>query len=143
MKKFIKDILGVTLLEIMLVLAIAAMIIIMSVRFYQSASVNQQVNALIEFVQGITSAADGLAQGAGNSYQDVVATDLTNIMPNKNMNTPWGTQATWAATSPTVFTITLPSVPSATCTQFTARMAANAKYTIASGCGTVTYNNAL
>lgn len=140
MKKFVRDILGVTLLEVMLVLAIAAMIIIMSVRFYQSASTNQQVNGLIQFVQGVTAAADSLAQGTG-SYTSVNPADLTNIMPSQNMNLPWGTVAQWTAGSETTFTLTLPSTPTATCIQFISRMAANNKYTVPAGCASVAYDN--
>jgi type II secretory pathway component PulJ len=48
MKKQARSILGVTLLEIMLVLAVAAMIIIMSVRYYESANSSQQANATLQ-----------------------------------------------------------------------------------------------
>ena len=68
MKCFSKKNQGVTLLEVLLVLAIAAMIIVMSIRYYQSASTSQQVNMTMEEIQAITAAADNLAIGSG-SYQ--------------------------------------------------------------------------
>lgn len=64
---------GVTLLEIMLVLAIAAMIIVMSVRYYQSASSSQQATAAFAQVQAITAAADTLAQMSGDYTKAAVA----------------------------------------------------------------------
>ena len=80
MKRFAKSMLGVTLLEIMLVLAIAAMIIVMSVRYYQSASASQQVNAVLQQIQGITAAADGLAQATGSySAANVSSTTLAPL----------------------------------------------------------------
>ena len=51
MKRTIKSIYGATLLEIMLVLAIAAMIIVMSVRYYQSAQMSSQANAFVAQVR--------------------------------------------------------------------------------------------
>ena len=90
MKRFIKSMLGVTLLEIMLVLAIAAMIIVMSVRYYQSASANQQANSLLQQLQAITAIADGIGQSA-NSYSGVNTNSVKVMMPNQSMNTPWGT----------------------------------------------------
>src|SRR5436190_1948102 len=83
----IKKIVGVTLLEIMLVLAIAAMIIIMSVRYYQATSQSQQLTSILQTVQAITAAADTLTQGAG-TYSSLSTSTLINMVPNGLM-TPW------------------------------------------------------
>src|SRR6478735_750227 len=89
MRKNVKSILGVTLLEIMLVLAIAAMIIVMSVRYYQSASASQQANSILQAIQAITATADGIAQATG-TYASVSTTTVKPMMPNADMGTPWG-----------------------------------------------------
>jgi Tfp pilus assembly major pilin PilA len=140
--KSYKRMAGVTLLEVMLVLAVAAMIIVMSVRYYQAASANQQVNGALQFVQGVTAAADGLAQGTG-SYTDVTAAQLSSIMPNTSMNLPWGSLAVWTATNNHAFKLTLPNMATPVCAQFTARMKANTKYTVAAACASIDYDNSL
>ena len=89
MKRSVKSILGVTLLEVMLVLAIAAMIIVMSVRYYQTATAGQQANAMMEQIQAIVAAADGLAQASG-SYSSVTTSNLTKLLPGGSFTTPWG-----------------------------------------------------
>lgn len=128
MKKFAKSMLGVTLLEIMLVLAIAAMIIVMSVRYYQSATANQQSNAVLQMVQGVTAAADSLSQATG-SYATITDAQIQSLMPNRLMTTPWG--STIAISNPTAntYTVTIPSTPAAVCVNLVSRLAANTKYT--------------
>src|SRR5260221_6708582 len=93
MKKFAKSMLGVTLLEIMLVLAVAAMIIVMSVRYYQSATASQSTNNMLEEMQAITAAADGLAQGTG-TYSAATGSNVRPLMQNNSLATPWGTTIT-------------------------------------------------
>lgn len=129
MKKFSK-MLGVTLLEVMLVLAVAAMIIVMSVRYYQTASANQQVNSMLSMVQAITASADGLAQGTGSYSGGGVSTStIKNLMPNQNMNAPWGSAVTLSATTASTYTVTFTGVPQTVCAQVKSRLAANQKYT--------------
>lgn len=138
MKKMMKSVLGVTLLEIMLVLAIAAMIIVMSVRYYQSASANQQANTMLQMIQGITAAADGLAQGAGG-YTTATDANVQPLMPNNSLTTPWGAVATLSAPAATGYTVTFPSTPAAVCRSVSSKLAANPKYTTvttATACGT-------
>ncbi len=108
---------GVTLLEIMLVLAIAAMIIVMSIKYYQQASSNQKVNAAADDVTAIIA--------AGESYLGAVGT-LTGFpsnglsyLPNGAVpNSPWGGVITIGATATAnSYNFTIPAVPSASCTQ--------------------------
>lgn len=152
MKKMMKSVLGVTLLEIMLVLAIAAMIIVMSVRYYQSASANQQANTVLQMVQGITAAADNLAQGSGG-YTGTTADNITPLMPNNSLATPWGATITITSPSATGYTVNFPTTPAAVCRSVSSKLASNAKYTAvtaATACGTsgavtfsYTYNSTL
>ncbi len=129
MKKMSKSILGVTLLEVMLVLAIAAMVIVMSVRYYQSATANQQANSLMQQIQGITAAADGLAQGTG-SYTGVTGAAVAPLLPGgstSGLKTPWGTTitVTGAATS---YTVSIPGVPYNVCPLVVSQLAGNKKF---------------
>ena len=86
-------VLGLTLLEVMLVLAIAAMIIVMSVRYYQSATASQQANAVMEQIQAIVSAADNLAEATGG-YSTITKSALAPLVPGGTFTTPWGTPIT-------------------------------------------------
>lgn len=138
MKKMMKSVLGVTLLEIMLVLAIAAMIIVMSVRYYQSASANQQANTVMQMIQGITAAADGLAQGTG-TYTTVTSANVTPLMPNNSLSTPWGATVTISNGTASTYTVSFPSTPAAVCRSVSSKLASNAKFTTvtaAATCGT-------
>lgn len=137
MKKFSKAMLGVTLLEVMLVLAIAAMIIVMSVRYYQSASSSQQSNSLLEQVQGIVSAANSMAQAKGAynaSGVTITNSGLAPLLPGGSLNTPWGTAFTISATGPTTFSIDIPGVPSGVCPLFKSKLLADNHFGIAAGC---------
>ena len=75
MKKTVKSMLGVTLLEIMLVLAIAALVIVMSIRFYQSAADSNKVNAGLNTIQGVVAAAESSITATGD------ATSAKNYLP--------------------------------------------------------------
>lgn len=140
MKRSAKSMHGVTLLEIMLVLAIAAMIIVMSVRYYQSASASQQANAALQQIQGITAAADGLAQATGSySAAGISTSTLAPLLPGgltSGFITPWGTTITVTVSSPSKYTVTLPGTPSGVCPLLLSKLVANNHYTSSSTCGT-------
>lgn len=137
MKKAFKTVLGVTLLEIMLVLAIAAMIIVMSVRYYQSASASQQSNTVAGQIGSIIAAADGLSQASG-SYQsaNITTTTITPLLPLKGLTTPWNTNIAIATTSATTYTITVPGTPSNVCPLLIAKFKSNKNVTTSSTCST-------
>lgn len=151
MKKFTKY-LGVTLLEVMLVLAIAAMIIVMSVRYYQTASYNQQANSALQTIQAVTAAADGLAQGSGD-YSAVDQANIAALLPGtvgSVITMPWGGELQITGGGTTVYTVTLTAVPRVICTQLAARFLSQPKFanalTPVADCGdpgafTFTYDN--
>lgn len=128
MRRFSKSMLGVTLLEIMLVLAVAAMIIVMSVRYYQSATASQESNATMEQVSAITAAADGIAQGS-NTYSAVTQSAVKPMMPNQTFATPWGGTVTITTGKATTYSVTITSVPVNVCSQIVPKLAANTKFT--------------
>ena len=91
MKKSYQKMLGVTLLEIMLVLAIAALVIIMSIRFYQSASTSNKVNAGMSTINSIVAAAESYFNAKG-TYSGVAA-GVVNYLPGGGTTmppSPWG-----------------------------------------------------
>lgn len=117
MKKSLRTMLGVTLLEIMLVLAIAAMVIVMSIRYYQQASSNQRVNAMVDIVTGFVAAGQSYLNAKG-SYSQVTASALSPYLPNNAVPaSPWG--GTLSVTSPaaTSFTLSISSIPANDCTK--------------------------
>jgi type II secretory pathway pseudopilin PulG len=149
MKHTRKSILGVTLLEIMLVLAIAAMVIVMSVRYYQTATTAQQANAIIEQLQAITVAADSLAQATG-SYSSAFTnsnytSQLGNLLPKNSFSTPWGTSIALSGIVGNQYVMTIGTVPAAACTLMRARISANNHYSGITSCAatatsmTITY----
>lgn len=133
MKKGFRAILGVTLLEVMLVLAIAAMIIVMSVRYYQSASTSQQANTLIGQITSIVAAADSLAQSTGN-YSGATTTALQPLLPATIFTAPWGSTITLAPGTSTLG-ITIPGTPAGVCSLVRGKLTTNTHFT-APACGT-------
>lgn len=137
MKNFAKSMRGVTLLEIMLVLAIAAMIIVMSVRYYQSANTSQQANNVLSQIQSISAAADSLAQATG-SYTggNVSDTTIAPLLPANGLTTPWGTSVTVSATEANTYTVSIPGMPAGVCGIVSSQLKANAHFSVTSTCGT-------
>jgi type II secretory pathway pseudopilin PulG len=144
MKCVMKKSQGVTLLEILLVLAIAAMIIVMSIRYYQSASTSEQVNLTMEEIQAITAAMDNLAIGSGAYNNPSVLAGLSSVVGSTNLISATGQTITVAAPSPTTYTVSIP-VNAAICTSVVAKLAAISKIQNAasapacSGSGTLSY----
>lgn len=141
--KRISRILGVTLLEIMLVLAIAAMIIVMSIRYYQSASASQQANTVLQSIQAITAAADSLGQASG-SYSGLTSasTSLGAVLPATAFTLPYGGKITVSSTggagAATVTMSLSPQMPASVCGPVTSRLKQNNHYTTAT-CSSVVY----
>ena len=134
MKRFDRTVLGVTLLEIMLVLAIAAMVIVMSIRYYQSATSAQQVNTILQQVQGIVAAADNYAQPTG-TYSGITSTVIAPLLPSAGLSTPWGGKITIGTATATGYTITIGNVPGTICSLLTPKITASKNLTISSTCG--------
>ncbi len=130
--------LGVTLLEIMLVLAIAAMIIVMSIRYYSTATSSQQANAMFQTVAAIQAAADNLAQGTG-TYSQVTSTNISNIVGASSLQTQWNTTYKFQTQAGTggasSYTATIGPIPTSVCTSILGKLASGATgshYTAAS-----------
>lgn len=144
MKRFANSMLGVTLLEIMLVLAIAAMIVVMSIRYYQSASSSQQANTALSQVQAVMAAMDNLGASGGYSA-NYSAAALASIVGSANMISPTGGTITVAASSASTYTATVP-LNTSVCPNVAAKLnnTSNPKITSATCSGgdlTFSYNN--
>lgn len=120
-----RSMLGVTLLEIMLVLAIAGMIIVMSVRYYQTASSSSQANAITQQVQAIIAAEEAYLQSNG-TYGS--STQVAPLLPTNALATPWNTTITLTATSGQL-SITIPGMPTQVCALVDGRLKANSRIT--------------
>lgn len=136
MKKFIRTMQGVTLLEIMLVLAIAAMVIVMSVRYYQSANASQQATNILSQIQSITAAADSLAQAGGGGYNATNLGQITSLLPTNSLISPWGSTITVTAKTGTTYDVAIPGMPPAVCLIVHAQLSNNAHFTNPSACST-------
>lgn len=128
---------GVTLLEIMLVLAVAAMIIVMSIKYYNSAISSEQTNSLLQSIQAIQASEDTLAQTTG-SYGVTTASGLN--LPASALYQPWGGTMT-ISSGTTSFVINLSNVPSYVCKLVTAKFKSVPRYTVGTNCSTITYAN--
>lgn len=132
MKRSHQAMLGVTLLEIMLVLAIAAMVIVMSIRYYQSASTNQKINAALNTITAIVGAGESYLASAPAAGMAALSNGvLLPYLGGTAMPTsPWGGAVTVAGTGSTTYTITMTvSVGAGVCTQMLALLAQNNKFT--------------
>ena len=113
MKKSIRTMLGVTLLEIMLVLAVAAMVIVLSIRYYSSATASSQANAMMGTFQAIIASAGNIALGTG-TYSGVTDTAMATII--KPYQSPWGVSDVKVAGTAASFTVTVTgSTPAGVC----------------------------
>ena len=141
MKKSRKSMLGVTLLEIMLVLAIAAMVIVMSIRYYQSASTNQKINAALNTVTGMVAAGESFLAAYG-SFTGISAgnANFLQYLPNSTIpNSPWGGPiSSLNASGPTGYSFSM-NVPTDVCPQLLALVRQNGKMASSScGSGSIT-----
>lgn len=132
--KRLSRMLGVTLLEIMLVLAIAAMVIVMSIRYYQSASQSQATNNIVEQVIALTAAADNLSQGTG-TYSN--ASKAIAVVGSANLKTPWTTGNPFSISgSGSTYTITIGSLPEGVCQSVYAKInTGSGSHFTSSACG--------
>ena len=119
-----RSMLGVTLLEIMLVLAIAGMIIVMSVRYYQSATSASQANSVVQQVQAIIAAEETIVSTSG-TYAASTDVNLTNMLPQNGLVLPWGGNIT--VTGGTSVTIGLPGISDSVCSNVQAKLLTNSR----------------
>lgn len=141
MRKLSRSVLGVTLLEVMLVLAIAAMIVVMSIRYYSSAQTSQQSSASMQQLQSVMAAMDTMGMAGG--YTNASQSKLSAIVGANNMITATGGAIALTATAGTTYTITMALSP-AICPAVASNLANNKKITAATcaaGVLSLSYDN--
>jgi len=133
---------GIGLLELMLSLAIIAILLIMAVRYYQSANASQQISSAADMVNAVRSAMKNYYNdNAGNSFSTsttgVALNDLitAGYLPPSFGNNPWngtiglstGTStcsSTTKITPSTTYDICMSSVPTNNCAQLVVKLQA-------------------
>jgi len=130
--------LGATLLEIMLVLAIASMVVVMSIRYYQAANSSQQANAFLSQVSAVNAAAESLF--AGGDLSQVNTTNIAALLGGASkLNTPGGGTITIASSSNS-FIGTATLISGSVCSAVKAQLSANARITAAASTGCASAN---
>jgi len=124
---------GVTLLEMMLVMAIAAIIVVLAVRYYQNASDGQKANQIQDEILNIISAADNIAQGPG-TYSGITTTAVTTVAGSSNMITPYGTAITITSQSQTSYSVQIPAIPAGVCASLASKLQANPRLAASVAC---------
>jgi type II secretory pathway pseudopilin PulG len=140
MKKSFKTMFGVTLLEIMLVLAIAGIIIAMSVRYYQQAATNQKVTAGMSAVTAVVAAVEqwklkGLALTSTNLNSNNKTLDP--YFPDGMPVSPWTNNPLTYAGTGSAYTVSIDTTDSGACKILAEQLATQPGYTTnPSACGT-------
>jgi len=124
------------------VLAIAAMVIVMSIRYYQNATLAQQTNGVMQTILAVTAAADNLAAGTG-TYSAVSTSSVKNIVGSTNIKTPWSSTNPFAIVgAATSYTVTLSTLPLGVCTSLTGKLASGKSGSHFTGAGCTGSGNA-
>lgn len=139
MKRSSKSVLGVTLLEIMLVLAVAAMVIVMSIRYYRNATNAQRANTVLEQMQAIMAAAENLSQGA-SGFAAATTNNVKAIVGSANMTLPWNTSASVSVNgaNATYYSIVFAGLDPAICTGVAVQLTQNPRVSNGATCGAST-----
>ena len=85
---------GITLLEILLVLAVMGVIAVLSVRYYRSVTNAQLARALTIHLQKVADVADKLAADT-HSYKDITFGDFKELVGEQAFKLPWGGSMTF------------------------------------------------
>ncbi|MBI5447772.1 MAG: type II secretion system protein [Gammaproteobacteria bacterium] len=108
---------GIGLLELMLSLAIIAILLVMATRYFGSARQGQQVAQAISMVQAISAASQNYFVANSNSMAGVSAilASGNSYLVNPPKNGPWGGSVKVSADSgnASAVDITIPNVPDA------------------------------
>ncbi len=122
--RLVKSQRGIGLLELMLSLAIIAILLVMATRYFASARQGQQVAGAISMIQAVAAASQNYFIAHNNTFSNMGLSSLKsgNYLPtNSSVNGPWGGQIQVQGGSdsahPTAVKITIPNVPGAACNE--------------------------
>jgi len=130
---------GIGLLELMLALAIIAVLIIMATRYYQSTSRNQKVAEAVTQVNALIAASSnwkiGRSAFTGITYAKLYAQGLLpKEMKTDTTATPWGTKISVASTAGNSFDMSFEGLDSADCEALAGRFTESANITTTATC---------
>lgn len=127
---------GITLLEVMLVMVIASMIIMMSVRYYQSAVTSEQAQSIMGQITMITASADLLAQSTNKYTRNVSIAALMPLLPGgaNAFTTAWGAPIEFGQVRADSYVVHIFGMPAAVCILVKSRLQMNNHYTNLSTC---------
>jgi len=116
---------GISVLEVMLSLAIIAVILVMATRYYKTAQQSQQVKNALNILGGIVASEVDYAAANSNKYDGSIEDLSTNgYLPagiggtgTTAGNDPWGNPIGLTAPSGGGFTVTYSNVPATTCAE--------------------------
>lgn len=131
---------GIGLLELMLSLAIIAILLVMATRYFTSARQSQQVASAVSLVNAITAAASNYAATEGNGSAPGSMGALASFLPPESSTDPWGGTVKVGGTSATAFTIALGNAPADACTMIGDALANTGATAAATGGCTITVN---
>ncbi len=123
---------GVTLFEIMLVLAVSVSIIVMSIRYYGSTVASHQANATMEQIMVISATVDRV-KSSGASYQNILGA-LQNMLPPNSLTTAWNTQVSFEDIRANSYAVVLSGMPASVCSQVSNELNANGHFHVTSAC---------
>ena len=135
--KFKKRMLGIGLLELMLSLAIIAVLLIMATRYYSSASESQKIQAGVDMVNAVRAAVANYSSGQGIPTTPPTVLELvqSGLLPASFGSTaalngtanPWGESIATAASSTSgAYEVTMTTPSSNICTAVQGKLAATA-----------------
>jgi len=141
----IRLMLGVTLLEVMLVLSIVSLIILMSVRYYQATTNASQTQQGLALIQALSATADNLAMGDTGGYSNATSANMKELSGAGILASPWGGTVAISAQTPTTYKIVIPNTPVGVCDNVKNKLSTDSKFTFSACSGgasgiTYTYN---
>jgi len=130
----------------MLVLSIVALIILMSIRYYQSSTAASQTEQVMGIISALTAAADNLSLGTAGGYSNVTSANMKSVIGSANLTSPWGGTISFpSAGTSTSYSVSIPKPTAAVCTAVLIKLKANTKFTnstcTAGSALTYTYNS--
>lgn len=135
---------GIGLLELMLSLAIIAILLIMATRYFTAANTNQQVNNAVDMFSGVRASVNSYYtdNGAGAAMPNISTLVTSGYLPQSyggsggsgTTANPWGGSiATASASSAGHFTVSMAGVPSSACTMLNNRLTQTVNTSTSSG----------
>lgn len=129
---------GIGLLELMLSLAIIAILLIMATRYFTSANTNQQVSNATDMFNGVRASVNSYYSDNGPAAQAPTLSGLVTAgyLPSSyggSTSSPWGTAMSIPSATAGHFSVQMSSVPASACAMLIARLGQTINTASASG----------